>query len=848
MATITTTIREPKTFQQIQDQQNELGKNQTLESLNDNISKLIKAITDRDQKRETEQDRQLKMNQLELSKLQLRRAQLGLAKDEKYYQEYSNKWQTKNDFGTSIGLDHGTSSNIGAIGVSALTAGALNPVIVKNLLFPIMTPLMNVTKALATFPGLLPGLFHRTSGKSSSAVASDPDRRLHGKLDQILGAIKDKTKSSKAKEEKEQSMLSKFLNALLLGASGMFVASEMLGGGEGVVMQTLKDYGPAMIAGFALGGWKGALVGLGIQLGAEALGIIKTDSKETPNIITDALRAVNGFIEPIFGFELEEDEFKGIAAGLMLGGVKGAVLGYAIIKAANVFGLVKNDDDSKRNGFDTNDKETFATKLSKKLGFTLSKENITWTAAGLMFGGVKGAALGLAASIIKNTFFDGITKDDEVKKGNVPTSDKTSLQDMLKSKGINLSDDQIKAAAAGAMLFGWRGAIAGVLLASDTAKKVIPLLLSGDFTEAAEQISNSVGNLLEGTVLEGISDKVITGALAGAAMGLKGGVKGIIVGALLGGAGGFVWERIKSKELAEKYGFETTFDGLIGNSGKTWDYFEKQTRKQLELAKDENGNRIYSDEYINENIEKETVNLIKNLIDDEKIKNEEQSLSDRIFDHIEEHPKLDAAIAAYGAYKLAPVAKKTVKTGSKVVNVMKSAAPAAKSAAKLAGKVAMPATVALEVGSDIYEIANSDEPSEIAAQRLLDERRENGFESGWDYINPYKYGQQFALVIGVDKAVQYAVDKLYPTSKPKIKERITNPEIQNEIEKRVKSEESQKEQLVDETNALTKVMQDNIDGNKQQTNAITSAIENSANLQTSGITLQDSSPVNTGWN
>ncbi len=848
MATITTTIREPKTFQQIQDQQNELGKNQTLESLNDNISKLIKAITDRDQKRETEQDRQLKMNQLELSKLQLRRAQLGLAKDEKYYSDYSRKWSEKNNFGTSIGLDRNTSDNIGAIGVSALTAGALNPVIVKNLLFPIMTPLMNVTKALATFPGLLPGLFHRTSGKSSSAVASDPDRRLHGKLDQILGAIKDKTKSSKAKEEKEQSMLSKFLNALLLGASGMFVASEMLGGGEGVVMQTLKDYGPAMIAGFALGGWKGALVGLGIQLGAEALGIIKTDSKETPNIITDALRAVNGFIEPIFGFELEENEFKGIAAGLMLGGVKGAALGYAIIKAANVFGLVKNDDDSKRNGFDTNDKETFATKLSKKLGFTLSKENITWTAAGLMFGGVKGAALGLVASIIKNTFFDGITKDDEVKKGNVPTSDKTSLQDMLKSKGINLSDDQIKAAAAGAMLFGWRGAIAGVLLASDTAKKVIPLLLSGDFTEAAEQISNSVGNLLEGTVLEGISDKVITGALAGAAMGLKGGVKGVIVGALLGGAGGFVWERIKSKELAEKYGFETTFDGLIGNSGKTWDYFEKQTRKQLELAKDENGNRIYSDEYINENIEKETVNLIKNLIDDEKIKNEEQSLLDRIFDHIEEHPKLDAAIASYGAYKLAPVAKKTVKTGSKVVNVMKSAAPAAKSAAKLAGKVAMPATVALEVGSDIYEIANSDEPSEITAQRLLDERRENGFESGWDYINPYKYGQQFALVIGVDKAVQYAVDKLYPTSKPKIKERITNPEIQNEIEKRVKSEEAQKEQLVDATNALTKVMQDNIDGNKQQTNAITSAIENSANLQTSGITLQDSSPVNTGWN
>lgn len=329
MATITTTIREPKTFQQIQDQQNELGKNQTLESLNDNISKLIKAITDRDQKRETEQDRQLKMNQLELSKLQLRRAQLGLAKDEKYYQEYSNKWQTKSNFGTSIGLDHGTSSNIGAIGVSALTAGALNPVIVKNLLFPIMTPLMNVTKALATFPGLLPGLFHRTSGKSSSAVASDPDRRLHGKLDQILGAIKDKTKSSKAKEEKENSMLSKFLNALLLGAAGMFAASELLGGASNSVINTLKKYGPAMIAGYALGGWKGALVGLGIQLFGEAIRLIEGDDS-TPDLIKDGFAEIKNLLPSGLKDKFTEHQFKGMVGGFILGGTKGALLGFAL--------------------------------------------------------------------------------------------------------------------------------------------------------------------------------------------------------------------------------------------------------------------------------------------------------------------------------------------------------------------------------------------------------------------------------------------------------------------------------------------------------------------------------------
>lgn len=329
MATITTTIREPKTFQQIQDQQNELGKNQTLESLNNNISKLIKAITDRDEKRETEQDRQLKMNQLELSKLQLRRAQLGLAKDEKYYSDYSRKWSEKNNFGTSIGLDRNTSGNIGAVGVSALTAGALNPVIVKNLLFPIMTPLMNVTKALATFPGLLPGLFRRSSGKSSSAIASDPDRKLHGKLDQILGAIKDKTKSSKAKEEKEQSMLSKFLNALLLGAAGMFTASKLLGGASNSVINTLEKYGPAMIAGYALGGWKGALVGLGIQLFGEAIGLIEGDDSK-PDLIKDGFAEIKKLLPSGLKDKFTESQFKGMVGGFILGGTKGALLGFAL--------------------------------------------------------------------------------------------------------------------------------------------------------------------------------------------------------------------------------------------------------------------------------------------------------------------------------------------------------------------------------------------------------------------------------------------------------------------------------------------------------------------------------------
>lgn len=329
MATITTTIREPKTFQQIQDQQNELGKNQTLESLNDNISKLIKAITDRDQKRETEQDRQLRMNQLELSKLQLRRAQLGLAKDEKYYSDYSRKWSEKNNFGTSMGLDKNTSGNLGAIGVSALTVGTLNPVVVKQLLFPIMTPLMNVTKALATFPGLLPGLFRKSSGKSSSAIASDPDRKLHGKLDQILGAIKDKARGNKKEKEEQEGLLSKLLKMLILGTAGLTLASAVLGGEEGLVKNTLIEHGKAMLAGFVLGGWKGALVGLALDVFAKTTGIIPKET-DKPTIIDVAADNARQKIEEWANIKISDTEFKLAVAGMMIAGPKGMLAGYIL--------------------------------------------------------------------------------------------------------------------------------------------------------------------------------------------------------------------------------------------------------------------------------------------------------------------------------------------------------------------------------------------------------------------------------------------------------------------------------------------------------------------------------------
>lgn len=334
MATITTTIKEPKTFQQIQDQENELGKTEAMERLNENVAKLIQTINEKEKKKETEQDRQLKMNQLELSKLQLRRAQLGLAKDEKYYQDYSRKWNEKNNLGTSIGLSKNAGSGLGALGVSALTGGLINPVIVKQVLFPMFNPLVNATKAIASFPGLLPMLFRRVSGKTSSAVASDPDKRLHGKLDQILGAIKDKTKSSKAKEEKEQSMLSKLLNTVLLGALGFTALNTILDGETGVIGNTLKEHGKAMLAGFVLYGWKGALVGLALDVFAKETGIIPKET-DKPTILDITAENAVSTIKQLLGkegknFPLTKEQFKLAMAGLMFAGPKGMLVGYLL--------------------------------------------------------------------------------------------------------------------------------------------------------------------------------------------------------------------------------------------------------------------------------------------------------------------------------------------------------------------------------------------------------------------------------------------------------------------------------------------------------------------------------------
>lgn len=440
MATITTTIKEPKTFQQIQDQKRELDKEEALETLNNNIAKLIKTINNKSEKKISDDERQLKANQLALSKLQLRRAQLGLAKDEKSYSDYSVKYNSTHGIGSSIGVSQNTRDNATAIALSAVTAGALNPVIVKDVLLP---PLKMMTRAVT---GVSKALFYglssagrRISGKTSSATEPDNEGKLHRKLDDILGAIKNKNKSSQKTEQKKEGFFSKALGALaglagtvgrvlinaLKGALGAYLAiklgekigpwlKEKLAGKFGdetinTLVNSMEEYLPSMAAGFAIAGWKGAVAGLAFHLLGEAIGVIQTEVNG-PTLIDVGADKVNELLKP-FGLKLTTKQFEGVVGGFALAGPKGAVLGFALgteivqkaikrIQEHDYKGILRDVDESINN-------------LKKGTPFeNINNDAIKGAIAGGIIGGkffglkglVLGALLGAAGGFVWNRY------------------------------------------------------------------------------------------------------------------------------------------------------------------------------------------------------------------------------------------------------------------------------------------------------------------------------------------------------------------------------------------------------------------------------------------------------------
>lgn len=616
MAIITTTIREPTTFSQIQDQQNELGKSKLLEDLNDNVVKLIEAINAKSEKQSANEDRQLKSNQLELSKLQLKRAQLGLANDEKYYQDYSRKWSEKNGIGTSVGIDKNTSGNLGAIGVSALTAGTLNPVVVKQVLFPLLGPpikmMSNVMKGMFSFD-------RRVSGKTSSAIDSDNKNKLHGKLDSILSAIKEKTRSSPEREKEEKSLFSKVIGSILglagtvgkivLGMIGTVLLSKL---GEKIgptiegllskvigkqasseVVKWLEELGPAMIAGYAIGGWKGALIGGGLQLAVNAWNELfpKPEDLQKPEEVSATVTALNGYLPDPLKFN-DDPHFKATLAGLMLGGLKGMVFGWVAGKYGKDFAKWIGSTPEEQNAAA---EEDWKLKLAKALGLDDVKA-ILPVMGGFVYAGIKGAVLGYAAGQVLNMFNHEKQLEEAIKAGD------ELEEDRLKKE---LENDQYRIALAGAFtgfqVGGFTGAIMGGLF--------------GLFGSGIAQGYKKYGSLNSAfnTELEknyfGVPAEVWVGSLGLAALAWKSGLgfPGIIAGALIGAVGGFIADRVQSKNIIEKAGFEAEWSSskmgyvIKGHEDLDIQQIRQQIRQDLyaekiKNAKDPNDIRVSEEE------------------------------------------------------------------------------------------------------------------------------------------------------------------------------------------------------------------------------------------------------------
>ena len=230
MATITTTIKEPKTFQAIQEEEQQLGNNKLVENINKNIEKLVEISQNKREVKEDELDKQLKRNNLELSKLQIKKAQYGLAREEKAFSRPSAN-SNQSSITKSLGMSQSDTTSLGAVALGALTG--INPAVLKTMkdtlhIDKVLTaPLKMAVGGLKSLGNMFQSS-NRISGKTSTSIDDEPkDERLYDKLEEILSAIKEKSGTNKEEKESKPSKFKDFLKKLLLGALGAVALAKV---------------------------------------------------------------------------------------------------------------------------------------------------------------------------------------------------------------------------------------------------------------------------------------------------------------------------------------------------------------------------------------------------------------------------------------------------------------------------------------------------------------------------------------------------------------------------------------------------------------------------------------------
>lgn len=380
--------------------------------------------------------------------------------------------------------------------------------------------------------------------------------------------------------------------------------------------------------------------------------------------------------------------------------------------------------------------------------------------------------------------------------------DKGFSKDTAKGAG-DLVSDMLPGAIAGFTLGGFKGALIGAGLSAGT------MFIKRKWDEWHDNAEKDATPSKIGPFETATVEAMIGGAAVGSLFGFK----GMVIGALVGLAGKKLYDMAEKVGEMAAYAKEHTTSFILEALGI------KKPDKNSPFYSGEEGGNVRETSLAEKAVVaggsvyayKKAKNLIKTGITPE-VKADLDALKAETKEAIKQEKaaakeKLKNATSRKERLKIKNNSKnaiKDLKTTSKgIEESIKAEAKAARSftktggqalkaggrVLKAGGKIVGPASALLDAGFDVYSIAASDGPSEVAAKELLEAQKERDW-SYWDLINTYGAGQKIAMHLGVDKAAESIVDKIYDFFADSPEERWEK--ARKEAEKRFKDVDTSK--------------------------------------------------------
>jgi len=230
------------------------------------------------------------------------------------------------------------------IGLAMATGGAINPVIAQALHLDklITAPISAITRKLL-------GIGHTTS----SAIKNEEDAERNEMLKKISDNVEGIAKKSANAEVKEKEEGGFFSN-LLKAAAGIIGTGMLLSNIPGIP-DWAKDYLPWAVGGFVFGGVKGLLAAVILKFGWNKLQEFMGNGDDLLNTSDTIDEALGKFAKEVgVSPRTVKVALGGAIAGLMMGGIKGALAGAIIALAGDALWGAYQAKDELENQFNEN--------------------------------------------------------------------------------------------------------------------------------------------------------------------------------------------------------------------------------------------------------------------------------------------------------------------------------------------------------------------------------------------------------------------------------------------------------------------------------------------------------------